>query len=431
MPAILPSLTRRQLLAAAPLGLRGLGLGAGMLGLSPRTAHALDGSGQKYVFVVNYGGWDPTRVFAAEFANPFVDMERNAGLASIGDLSFVDHDNRPAVRAFFETWGSRSLIFNGVLVQSIAHENCLRIMMTGSTAADRSDWGAILGGVQAPSFALPQVVIGGPSFPGEFGTFVTRTGTGGQLQSLLDGTLLDWSDVPVDTPDLRVQSRIDRYVAARIEAELGRTASGGNTSAMLDAMARGHSRAMDLEELAQIVDWGDVASFSGQAGLAAELLSRGISRVATLGFSGQGWDTHADNDTIQSANFQALFSGLTGLMDTLKSLPGETTESLVDETVVVVVSEMGRTPQLNSTDGKDHWPYTSTLVVGPGIAGGRVIGGYDSYYYGLPIDPQSGDTSESGVLLTSEVVGATLLAAADVDPEEFTPGVAAIEAAIG
>jgi len=422
----LPSLSRRQVLAAAPAG-----LGAGMLGLSPRMAHALDGAAQKYIFVVNYGGWDPTRVFATEFTNPFVDMERNAGLASIGDLHFVDHDDRPAVRSFFETWGDRSLVFNGVLVQSIAHENCLRIMMTGSTAADRSDWGAILGGVQAPDFALPQVVIGGPSFPGEFGTFVTRTGTGGQLQSLLDGTLLDWSDVPVQAPDPRVQSRIDRYITARIDAELARAASGGNTSAMLDAMARGHTRAIDLEELAQIVDWGDVATFNGQAGLAAELLSRGISRVATLGFAGQGWDTHADNDTIQSSNFQALFAGLGTLMDTLKALPGETTDSLADETVVVVVSEMGRTPQLNGTDGKDHWPYTSTLVVGPGLTGGRVIGGYDSYYYGLPVDPTSGETSESGVLLTSEVVGATLLAAADIDPEEFTPGVDFVEAVIG
>jgi hypothetical protein len=416
-------LSRRHLLASSA-GVAGMG----MLGLKPGVARALDGSGLKFLFVVNYGGWDPTRVFATEFANPFVDMERWAGLETFGDLSFVDHADRPSVRSFFESWATRSVIFNGVLVQSIAHENCLRIMMTGSTARDRSDWGAILGGAQASGFALPQVVVGGPSFPGAYGTFVTRTGTGGQLQSLLDGTLLDWSDVPVDLPEKRVQARIDAYVAGRVAAEQARVSGAGNSAAMLEAMARSHERAVDLEELAQLIDWGDVATFSGQAGLAAELLSRGLSRVATLGFSGQGWDSHANNDTVQSANFESLFAGLGSIMETLSALPGETTTRLVDETVVVVLSEMGRTPQLNVSDGKDHWPYTSTLVVGPGLAGGRVVGGYDSYYYGRPIDPLSGELSDSGVLLTSEVVGATLLASADIDPEEHTPGVATIDA---
>jgi len=419
-------LSRRHVLASSAGA-----MGAGLLGLSPGVSHALDGSGLKFLFVVNYGGWDPTRVFATEFANPFVDMERRAGLMTMGDLSFVDHDDRPSVHNFFSTWGSRSVIFNGVLVQSIAHENCLRIMMTGSTAQDRSDWGAILGGSQASRFALPQVVVGGPSFPGEFGTFVTRTGTGGQLQSLLDGTLLDWSDVPVSLPEDRVQARIDAFLASRIAAEQAAAPDGGNPAAMLDAMARSHDRAVDLEELAQIIDWGDVATFSGQAGLAAELLSRGLSRVATLGFSGGGWDTHANNDQTQSSNFESLFAGLGSLMETLSDLPGESTERLVDETVLVVMSEMGRTPQLNATDGKDHWPYTSTLVVGPGLTGGRVIGGYDSFYYGRPIDPMSGEMTESGVLLTSEVVGATLLASADIDPEEHAPGVATVEAVLG
>ena len=41
----------------------------------------------------------------------------------------------------------------------------------------------------------------------------------------------------------------------------------------------------------------------------------------------------------------------------------------MDETTFVVMSEMGRTPALNGNEGKDHWPYTSALVMGPGLQG--------------------------------------------------------------
>jgi len=91
-----------------------------------------------------------------------------------------------------------------------------------------------------------------------------------------------------------------------------------------------------------------------------------------------------------------------------------------------VLSEMGRTPQLNSLDGKDHWPYTCAMVTGPGITGDRVVGGFDESYYGLTIDPDSGETEEEATNLSSDVVGATLLTLADIDSEEFASGISPI-----
>ena len=91
---------------------------------------------------------------------------------------------------------------------------------------------------------------------------------------------------------------------------------------------------------------------------------------------------------------------------------------------MVVLSEMGRTPQLNAfTDGKDHWPYTSAMLIGAGVEGDRVVGGFDSNYYGLTIDAASAETSESGQILSAETLGATLLALADIDPSEYISGV--------
>jgi uncharacterized protein (DUF1501 family) len=421
-------LTRRRVLQGTSTLLGAASLGG--LGLPVRRALAgAKGSDLKFIFVVNYGGWDPTRVFATEFDNPFVDMEKGAQLGTVGDLSFVDHADRPAVRSFFEAYGSRSVIFNGVLVPSVAHENCLRISMTGSTAQDRSDWGAILGGVAASRYALPQVVVGAPSFPGEFGTFVTRTGEGGQLQDLISGDFAGWSDVPVAATDSRAEALMDRYLVRRLGAA-AEYARPGQEAALREALHLAHQRAMGLKDLEQDIDWSGASTFGGQAAVAVDLLRLGVSRVVSLAFSYYGWDTHVYNDSYQSTNFQTLFSELNTLMASLASTAGSGGGSLLDETVVVVLSEMGRTPQLNSSDGKDHWPYTSTLAVGPGLAGGRVIGGYDDYYYGRTVDPSSGELAEDATSLSADVVGATLLTLADIDSEEFASGITPITGAI-
>jgi uncharacterized protein (DUF1501 family) len=102
----------------------------------------------------------------------------------------------------------------------------------------------------------------------------------------------------------------------------------------------------------------------------------------------------------------------------------------LDETVFVVMSEMGRTPALNNGDGKDHWPYTSVLVMGPGLRGGRVIGATDEFYYGERIDFETGDVYRNGRDLTVGNLGATLLSIAGVDPGDFVPGVAPISAVL-
>ena len=110
-------------------------------------------------------------------------------------------------------------------------------------------------------------------------------------------------------------------------------------------------------------------------------------------------------------------------MQLLENTPGEREERLADETVVVVLSEMGRTPQLNALDGKDHWPFTSAMLIGPGLTGSRVVGGFDALYYGRSVDPSSGEIAASGPLLSAETLGATLLTLADIDPALHVAGV--------
>ena len=48
---------------------------------------------------------------------------------------------------------------------------------------------------------------------------------------------------------------------------------------------------------------------------------------------------------------------------------------MLDETLVVVMGEFGRTPKINAAAGRDHWPNVfSVALAGGGVVGGQVIG---------------------------------------------------------
>jgi len=143
--------------------------------------------------------------------------------------------------------------------------------------------------------------------------------------------------------------------------------------------------------------------------------------VGYEGWQGLGWDTHAAN-FLQAIHLNELFGDLDWAITQLQQRQSSLGGSLLDEVTVVVMSEMGRFPQLNSREGKEHWTYTSALMLGDGVRGGQTIGEYDSSCFGLPVDLNSGSVSSNGEKLLPSHLGATLLQLADIDPRAHIDG---------
>ncbi|MFT5681245.1 MAG: hypothetical protein ACI8RZ_002151 [Myxococcota bacterium] len=414
------SFSRRKLLTASSALLAATAL--------PNRARAAAAGDLKFIFVMSYGGWDPTRVFATTFDNQAVDMEDRAELSEVGGLSYVSHTDRPSVDSFLSRYADQAMILNGLLVPSVAHTNCLKLAMTGTSSDASSDWPAILAAAQADRYPLPHLVVEGPSYPGDLGSAVTRTGSSGQLEALLSGEIIDWSDTPASRPETRAEDTLDRYLERRISAASS-SAAYDRKRAMLSDYGIAHEQAIALKDLRYVINWSADGAFYSNIRLGVSALSMGISRCITLAFAtASDWDTHVENDEHQSELFEGLFSGLIDLMDLLNNTTGTTMPTMADETVVVVLSEMGRTPRLNLDLGKDHWPYTSALLLGPGINSGRVIGGFDDYYYGHLINPATGEQSATGVEASSASLGAALLQLGSVDPGGWLPGVTPLTA---
>lgn len=378
-------------------------------------------SQRRFLFVQALGGWDLTKVFAPVLDSADVEVEPEAALGLAGALPYVDHPNRPSVAAFFDRWGDQAALLHGLYVASIAHPSAIRLLLSGSLDAADADWATRIAAQAPDDPVLPHLVVGGLYYAGELGVHVGRAGSAGQLQGLSTGELLSQSDQRVVAPDPALSGEVDAWLAQAIAS----AQEGAGTAARahrLDAHAQALERAGRVKDSEGLLDFrgGDV--LDEQVAVAVAALSQGVSRCVTLAHPRRDdqveWDTHALNEGVQSELFEDLFAGLGRLMDALQASPGPAGGSLADETVVVVLSELARTPTLNASNGRDHWPCTSALILGPGVRGGQAVGAYNAQLYGQPVDLASGEASESGTWLGPEHLGATLLALADIDPRE-------------
>ncbi|MCB9745066.1 MAG: DUF1501 domain-containing protein [Alphaproteobacteria bacterium] len=405
--------TRRDLLRRSAA----LGLAAGALPLRPARAE-VDRRDLKFIFLIVHGGWDPTRVFTDTFDNPNVSMDLGAEPAAVGDLRWVHHPDRPSVSDFFERRAERCLILNGLVVPSVSHSDCTQLSLAGTNIEAQGDWPALLAQAQADRYPMPHAVIHGPSIPGRYAGLVTRISSNGYIEELLTGELMRRHDQPLDLGDEASRALLDRYVAEQAQAA-AEQATHPDRVAAIEALRRGDERAHVVEGLVDQVRWGRDQLLSSQIYQAVDLLKLGLSRCVTISNNDLLWDSHALNDEKQSYQFERLFIDLELLMAELEATTGVSGGPLSEEVVVVMMSEMGRTPYLNSGLGKDHWGHTSALIVGPGFSTGRTVGGFTEYFYGANIDPLSGERfdGEGSKQLRPLMYGATLLAAGDVDPE--------------
>ncbi len=404
------------------IGTSAAALFGGSLSWQAALARPAAGANTKFIFVFNSGGWDVLTALVPPVPGSAIQWRDGSTSRTEGGITFNDHADHPAVASFFQAAGAESLLIHGVQVPSIAHESCNKLIWTGSTSESASDWGAVLASERLDKL-LPHTIVSGFGNQGRLTGVSTRIGTNGQLEPLLDGTYSEGTDAPMGAFGPSVEGILDAHLAKRGAAGVAE-AKGSMGSGLSEAWLASLNNSTELKGHLNTLSWNVGPNLNDQWRFAVDALEAGLSRCVTLKFNGvDTWDTHNANDDAQSPNFEKLFTELSALRNELAGRPGESGGTLADETVVVVMSEMARTPTYNSDLGRDHWSYTSMLLFGPGITGGRVAGGFDDSFYGKTIDPVTGEVDElGGVDLHAATLGATLMEMVDIDPAEFVPG---------
>jgi hypothetical protein len=246
-------------------------------------------------------------------------------------------------------------------------------------------------GIDRQNRALPPPIRGEPRIP---------TGT------LAEGVTLD-----------RLNSR--QSLLQQIDQELRRSdeqaalASYGRTQQRAFGMLTSTQlrRAFDLDsEPARLRDRYGRTLFGSSVLVGRKLVEAGVQFVnifwdnyaPRLNVLDYGWDTHEVNFlTLRDAYLPRLDLTYSALFEDLDG------RGMLDETLVVILSDFGRTPRVNNTAGRDHWTYCYTVVfAGAGIRGGTVYGASDAHAAFVRDNPVS----------TADVC-ATIYECLGIDPE--------------
>lgn len=364
-------LTRRRLMARAAGALLGVGLlpdfPSGRLLAAPA---ARGGSAKNVVYLYMDGGmshvdtWDPK---TGEVAGPTKSIKTAADGILLGE-----HLPRTA-----------KVMHHGTLVRSItstqgAHEQGNYFMHTSYQlrgTISHPSMGAWLSHFRGPGNAtLPaSVYVGnarrhpGAGFfpPHHAPLFVNNPENGLKDIRLQKGLTKDRHAARME-----LAGELDREFLRPFAGQRNVAAHTGAYDGAYKMMAGADIAAFDLteEKPATRDDYGR-DPFGQGCLLARRLVERGVRFVEV---SLHGWDTHANNFTATPDLCGKLDRGLSALVTDLRA------RGLLDDTLVVVATEFGRTPRINTNLGRDHFPKAfSGAMFGGGVKGGFVHGATD------------------------------------------------------
>ncbi len=405
------SLDRRRFLSASGLLLAGAALP--FVGGEARAR-----SGPKNLIVVlNNGGWDPTYALDPKPGSSVIDAP-SGDVTRYGDLQVLTAPERPDVARFFERYAPLCTIVNGVQVRSFVHSDCMKRVLTGTPSDSHPDFAALAAYELGRDLPVPYLVLGNSALSGPLASITARAGTTNQISALLEPENSLLQGEPAVVPTAGDDQRVRAYLEARASRMQAIRGQHGANRRQLEAFFSSLQRQDLLRQFSRETGgFGDqdyTPDLKVQIQVGTSALEGGLCRSVLM--ETQNWDTHQGNQQ-QSELFNGLFAGLTDLADTLEK------KQLLEQTLVVVMSEMGRTPKLNESEGKDHWPVTSAMVFGGSAPGGRVLGATDGELNALSIDLATGEAAADGLQLQTANLLSAVLELVGVDGQSHFPGV--------
>ena len=437
-PCEVDAITRRQLLSRGVSLTAYLSLAALLRVGTAKAASASDQSfppKRKLIWITMTGGWDileatdpkPGSTAKIDMVYDYGQASRVAGAAS--DLRIGRWlPNLAAV-------GQDLLVIRGLAMGTTSHP-------AGRTY---SDTGVLSNSGMVNAASVPAIVASEST-----ATVPIIQLTGGNAPATDRGLLKPISVVRADNLDLyrsmypTDDSAIQRRLAVLdyLKSSLKKTQDAAGASDRLTDLAAAESKvrtqfqnnvgaklgltASDRAPFQGGAPKGMNTSTSDSVALALKLINNDLVTCVNLGFD--GFDTHQGQTQRLQPILQQVDFALGKLVEGLKA------SGKLDSTLIVMFSDFGRTPKVNGSNGRDHWPVGGALVMGGGIAGGRAVGATtdDTLQAANLVDPNTGAVTSdgaTGVQLNPTHVGGMVLALTlGAGYSQFRPYLSAIPA---
>ena len=356
--------------------------------------------GPFYVVFNASGGWDTTYLMDPKGVNGVNRLYKDGDILTKGNHKFAPTAKHVKAgmsnEEFFGEFGRELLVLNGLDYSVNNHSPGARYMATGK-----------LDSLAYPTFAALVAGCRGPTCPLSFLTFGNYSAT---------GNVVAMSRVPyvpslqrianADAQDGNPKSPYhDEFALDRIEQALRAENESNGSLPLLPRQGRAdgmlYAAQVNSKALQRITPHIPTEipkeRLSQQAEIALASFKAGVCVSANLSI-GQ-FDSHANNDVDQMKLIPELLAGVAYFIRRAEDL------KIREKLVVVVQSEMGRTPDYNKGNGKDHWSIGSIMFLGPGIRGDRVVGATDEKQFHVPLNPKTlACEKETGIRVRPEHV---------------------------
>jgi hypothetical protein len=338
--------------------------------------------GPFYVVFNASGGWDTTYLMDPKGVNEINRLYKDGDILTKGNLKYAPIAKHAkggmSNEDFFKEFGGELLVLNGLDYSVNNHSPGARYMASGK-----------LDSLAYPTFAALVAACKGPACPLSFLTFGNYSATGNvvamsrvpylpSLQKIANADAIDGNARSPYHEDFALD-RIERALRSENEARAAdpRLPRQERAEGMLYA-AQVNSKSLQrvTPHIPKDLPKGRLEQ---QAEIALCSFKAGVCVSANLSI-GQ-FDSHANNDTDQMKLIPEFLAGIAYTIRRAEAL------GLRDKLVVVIQSEMGRTPTYNKGNGKDHWSIGSAMFLGPGIKGDRIVGATDEKQFAVPVDP--------------------------------------------
>lgn len=386
--------------------------------------------GPYYVVFNASGGWDTTYLMDPKGVNEINRLYKEGDILTKGSHKYAPIKKHAqggmCNEDFYAEFGNELLTFNGLDYSVNNHSPGARYMATGK-----------LDSLAYPTFAALVAACQGPECPLAFLTFGNYSATGNlvamsrvpympSLQRIANADAIDGNE---RSPyhDKFALDRIEQALRENHVADVGPRLPRVERSENMLYSAQLNSKA--LQRVTQYIPKTiPKERLSQQAEIALASFKAGVCVSANLTI-GQ-FDSHANNDKDQMKLIPEFLAGIAYILRRAGEL------KIREQLVVIVQSEMGRTPNYNAGNGKDHWSIGSAMFLGKGIKGNRVVGATDEKQFAVPFDTQSLKIDkEKGVRVRPEHIHESLREFAGIADhpmsKKFPLGVAPKEKLVG
>jgi hypothetical protein len=359
-----------------------------------------DFNGKFLLTVQAQGGWDVTSLCDPKMNVPgeaqINHWAINDETKTAGNIQYAPFGTN---QNFFDKYHNDMLVINGIDAQTNSHTAGVVHNWSGRISNGYPSLTALYAASSAPDLPISYINNGGYAETAGI-TRYSRLDNPDSIKNIVEPNRAvwnpdetwnpqrDWDLINATRSNVMAERLNSNNLTFRERLAISNYKSSLDNASILKDFSAGLTNAGEIENGVQGTNF--YSALKRQAQLSLIAMSSGVAVAADIEVGG-AFDSHQFHDRDQSESLAVTTDGIDYIWQYAEQL------GIADRLVVVVMSDFSRTPYYNDTEGKDHWPIGSAIIMERDAPwGNRTVGLTDQEQNVIPINPITLQPQENG-----------------------------------